>query len=666
MNYVSITTYIPAMQTRGVKVGFSSRTPTTFVKVSVTAQQAGVNTTLPFLFVIEVRDQNNRPFAGVPVTFSGTAGGGGITTTTTTTDHNGRAEAHLTLKGTPGIPPIRVTAPGLSQSVQFTTADTIPITIPDAALRARIAETLGKPRDEQITLGNMLALTKLEVGSSNIQDLTGLEHAHNLDTLRVSWNDISDVSPLAHLTKLTELSLHGNAISDVSPLANLTKLTKLMLGDYNIWGEPDPAGNPISLYGNTISDVSPLANLTQLETLSLDGNPISDVSPLAHLTKLTTLLLRYNAISDVSPLAHLTKLTTLALGGNAISDVAPLAHLTQLETLYLYNNAISDVTPLTNLTKLTDLKLSGNAISDVAPLAHLTQLETLYLYNNAISDVTPLAHLTQLTNLYLFGNDISDMGPLVGLNLTGGYWHPTGLDLRSNPLNSASINTHIPAMQAKGILVKFDDEVPAQLAADVNADGTVNIQDLVLVASHLGKTGQNVADVNADGTVNIQDLVLVAGDLGTDAAAPSAWDHTSIGVPAHATVEQWLTQAYSFSLTDARSQRGIIFLERLLAALVPKEIALLPNYPNPFNPETWIPYHLSEPAGVTLTIYSIDGKVVRRLDLGHQAAGFYQSKARAAYWDGRNNVGERVASGIYFYTLDAGDFAATKKMLILK
>ncbi|MDE0400073.1 MAG: leucine-rich repeat domain-containing protein, partial [Candidatus Poribacteria bacterium] len=97
-----------------------------------------------------------------------------------------------------------------------------------------------------------------------------------------------------------------------------------------------------------------------------------------------------------------------------------------------------------------------------------------------------------------------------------------------------------------------------------------------------------------------------------------------------------------------------------------KETVLLPNYPNPFNPETWIPYHLAEPADVTLTIYSVDGKVVRRLDLGHQDTGYYQSKARAAYWDGRNSVGERVASGLYFYTLTAGDFAATRKMLIMK
>ena len=98
----------------------------------------------------------------------------------------------------------------------------------------------------------------------------------------------------------------------------------------------------------------------------------------------------------------------------------------------------------------------------------------------------------------------------------------------------------------------------------------------------------------------------------------------------------------------------------------PEQTAILPNYPNPFNPETWIPYQLSTPVEVTLTIFGSNGQLVRTLALGHKVAGVYHSKSRAAYWDGRNNFGERVASGLYFYTLTAGDFTATGKMLILK
>ena len=94
--------------------------------------------------------------------------------------------------------------------------------------------------------------------------------------------------------------------------------------------------------------------------------------------------------------------------------------------------------------------------------------------------------------------------------------------------------------------------------------------------------------------------------------------------------------------------------------------ALLVNFPNPFNPETWIPYQLSKDAEVIITIYAVDGRGIRRLVLGHQPAGIYQSRSRAAYWDGRNEFGEPVASGVYFYTLTAGDFTATRRMLIRK
>ena len=99
---------------------------------------------------------------------------------------------------------------------------------------------------------------------------------------------------------------------------------------------------------------------------------------------------------------------------------------------------------------------------------------------------------------------------------------------------------------------------------------------------------------------------------------------------------------------------------------IPEETTLLPNYPNPFNPETWIPYQLAKPADVRVTLYDTNGRVVRDLDLGHQRPGIYQSRARAAYWDGRNQVGEPVASGVYFYTLTTDNFTATRQMLIRK
>ena len=131
-------------------------------------------------------------------------------------------------------------------------------------------------------------------------------------------------------------------------------------------------------------------------------------------------------------------------------------------------------------------------------------------------------------------------------------------------------------------------------------------------------------------------------------------------------IETWIAQARLEDDGSHPFKQGIENLQKLLASLIPEETALLANYPNPFNPETWIPYQLAESADVTLTIYDTNGGLVRRLAVGHQTAGMYRSRSRAAYWDGRNQLGEPVVSGLYFYTLTAGEFMETRRMLILK
>ena len=230
------------------------------------------------------------------------------------------------------------------------------------------------------------------------------------------------------------------------------------------------------------------------------------------------------------------------------------------------------------------------------------------------------------------------------------------------------------ALSEFSVLVTGEEPVvsPEQrpLAADVDGNGIVNILDLVRIATRLGQTGPDPADVNRDGTVNIRDIVLAAALIGTEAAAPSA--DTIIEIqrghpPLQAEdIQLWLAQAQRLDLNTATLRRGVRVLGHLMETLTPKRTHLLPNYPNPFNPETWIPYQLAEPADVTLTIYAADSRLIRTLAFGHQSAGIYQSKSRAAYWDGRNALGEPVASGVYFYTLTAGEFSATRKMLIRK
>ena len=210
-----------------------------------------------------------------------------------------------------------------------------------------------------------------------------------------------------------------------------------------------------------------------------------------------------------------------------------------------------------------------------------------------------------------------------------------------------------------------DTESPS-ITADINSDGVVNVLDLVVIASELGNEGTNlVADVSGDGVVNILDLILVAGMFDEAAAAPSVHPQVSETLTA-VEVQGWLTNAVSLEVKDPITKRGIMVLEQLLVSLTPTKTELLPNYPNPFNPETWIPYRLAEEAFVTLTIYDLSGAMVRRIEVGHRIASAYENRSKAVYWDGRNDVGERVASGIYFYTLTAGDYSATRRMVILK
>lgn len=206
----------------------------------------------------------------------------------------------------------------------------------------------------------------------------------------------------------------------------------------------------------------------------------------------------------------------------------------------------------------------------------------------------------------------------------------------------------------------------AQFAEDANRDGVVDLQDLVFVASQFGQPGaENAADINGDGVVDIADILLVAGALQVDNGAPSVYSR-SIELLTAAEVEQWLRQAQHVNDKAPVFQRGIAVLQSLLAVLTPKETVLLPNYPNPFNPETWIPYQLAAAADATIRVYTASGELVRTLALGYQSAGTYQSRSQAAYWDGKNELGEPVASGIYFYTLSAGRFTVTRRMVIRK
>ena len=218
----------------------------------------------------------------------------------------------------------------------------------------------------------------------------------------------------------------------------------------------------------------------------------------------------------------------------------------------------------------------------------------------------------------------------------------------------------------------YGTQVPAgmSLPADVNTDGIVNILDLTAVAQGIDAANSSNQGLSLE---EVEAALLAAAEQAAEikaiAEAPNA---LSRGNLAYRNVAAALTDAKQLATRDVHLAKGVpVVLEALLQLLtemkaIPEASALLPNYPNPFNPETWIPYHLAKDAAVVLTIYDVRGSVVRTLKMGHQLAGVYRSKHRAAYWDGKNQLGEKVASGLYFYTLTAGDFNATRKMLIAK
>ena len=539
----------------------------------------------------------------------------------------------------------------------------------------------------------------LNVCGSEISDLSPLAKAKSLTELYIVSSQVTDLSPIAGLTNLRRINFHNNQISDISPLENLTNLT---------WAD---------LSENAISDVSPLAEIQGLTWIDLSDNRITDPSPLANLDNLNWIGLTGNTIPDETVFDRFAERTTIT-HSNFVNTTFPEAG-PKIEGPWLWV-----IVPGTLIDKDTDLiaKATGGAATEIK-ISTFGATE-----GKAVGDSEWEAHtlaptggdnINEMTDAlgWGFGSDIYDhvvygsvtlnspqkqeTTMLVGSNDSVKVWL-NGEMVHYNPIKRGAgdfqdafpvtlktgVNVLLVAVDNWGhgafsgffgfangtnytvnpINKKFVITVPKW---DVNRDGEVNIFDLILVGQDIGKTsGTNLrTDVNGDGTRNIQDLVLVAshlGELSGPAAAPFLNQILTASRMSPTLLQAWITQAHAENDGSYAFQKGIANLQKLLTLLAPEETALLPNYPNPFNPETWIPYQLAEPADVTLTIHAVNGVLVRRLALGYQAAGIYQTRTRAAYWDGKNAFGEPVASGVYFYTLTVGDFNATRKMLITK
>ena len=363
--------------------------------------------------------------------------------------------------------------------------------------------------------------------------------------------------------------------------------------------------------------------------------------------------------------------------------------------------------PFYSLTSGTVIRVKPGDVSDLSVIAvHSNdEMTTFYLHARRI---------------FVFEGQKVEVGDCLGIQGNTGLW-PKNLDAlseadrkaikpyESNP-QTYSEHVHVEVRKGKSQFTAYGagisqegrhptiDPVPYLYRwitdgvenrfspADVNQDGFVGLVDARLVAENIGETDPQF-DINSDGIVSIADVAEVVKyfmfylqSLEFCPAAPGSFSDNRLeytGVPAdqvsvrdeivsQEAVQQLLGTLREIDDGSLTFSQVIAILESFLHPTILEKTTLFANYPNPFNPETWIPYYLATDTDVTITIYDATGNLVRHLDVGHQEAGYYTSRNRAAYWNGRSETGERVASGVYFYTFTTDKNAATRKMVILK
>ncbi len=528
-------------------------------------------------------------------------------------------------------------------------------------------------------LKNLLSLRNFRSCRTPILDLTPLASPPKLRRIEICEGEISDLSPLEGLTGLRELYLVNNDIKDIEPLATLTGLTHL------------------SLRQNEVTDVTALAALPSLIVLDLQDNEIINFTPLNELERRGVSIIRNNnpgfstdPPKIIGPWLWVIVPTDGRSGKEAaesgIDFLDQASNGTVTEQMVATQGAVQGVSVGKKVWKIGTLsRRGGNNINDLVNKIGLGVDDINH--HVAYGSIVLNSLQAQQSRIHVGSGDA------VKVWFNGTLIHENAVDRDAEDYQDQPIPISLkkgenillvavyegkgwwsgffgldPATEYEARVPNYRAPVPHR--ADVNGDGRVSILDMIEVSRYFGslKVDGSPANTNDDDVIDIKDLIFVAQHLGTQT------NNEESAPLSPALVEDWIALAWDEYDSSIEFQEGITYLENLLVLLTSEKLventvektALFANYPNPFNPETWIPYQLAVPSEVYVTIHSVSGKVVRTLTLGHQVVGVYKTRNRAAYWDGKNKVGESVASGIYYYTLSAGKFTATRKMLILK
>ena len=621
---------------------------TTPESVSGDNQTGLTGETLMNPFVVEVRDQNGNPLGGITVTFVVSAGDGSLSDTSVDTDANGLAQSTLTLGSEPGTNTVEASVEEITEPVTFNAEASLPPPMPTA-----------------------LSI----ISGDNQNGLTGETLA---DPFVVEVRD-QNGDPLEGVTVTFIVSAGGGSLSDpsVETDANGLAQTALTLGN-------DPGTNAVEASVEEITETATFNAVAEL--LEFDFSLPSGISLIHVPLRVRTVDGMAGAIESVADLYN-------ALGGvDTVNWLITYNSESQDWDSYfgdadrgmIADRILTDHTGiLASIKTSVSVRLGGDALgvdgSSTITLNPGLNLVGLPLKDSRVmrvSDLFALAGIADNVPVII----VSDNGEFkaVGraddpsdIEITGGQsFILTAQQAATATIsgegwdNTASGTMAAPPMAMQGIQATEITPVLALNGSIVDGVNGINSAGLHVIVKNLS-TGSAVATVVGDaGSTSSQvGYRLTVVDIKGGRAA-AIGDTLEISVRSPDTSIGMQPLRYTVMAEDVKRSR--IQLPALVLQELPSETELLRNYPNPFNPETWIPYRLTEDAFVMLTIYDGNGQMVRTLDVGHQSAAIYENRSKAVYWDGRNSLGESVASGVYFYTLTAGDFSATRKMVILK